>query len=818
MNNITLGGKWKMQTSGYAPMEVTIPGSLYSGLLENKLIDDPYFGENEHLYTKLSENDSEFSRVFCITDEQLTQSEIMLIFHGVDTLAQLYVNERYIGSMENMHRKYSFVVNEYLNIGENTITLKFASPLKFINKAYAKNPIYGVNPDECIPGYQYIRKAHSMFGWDWGPKLPDMGIFRPVELWFVTAGYIDDLYIRQTHTDDEVLLTISTKLKLCSDEYQLKIYVYDGDVAIAERTLVAGEENVGEVSIRSPKLWWPNGLGEQPLYKVVATLVHGGEDIHSLSKNIGLRTLTISRDADKWGEEFCFVVNGVKFFSMGGDYVPEDSILAYTNPLRTRKLLEDCVSANFNTIRVWGGGYYPEDWFYDACDELGLVVWQDFMFACAAYKLTDSFRANVYEEFIHNITRLRNHPSLGLLCGNNEMELEMMQYVNHNERLKQDYIELYERIIAELCEKLAPDIFYWPSSPSSGGGFDNPQDDNKGDVHYWAVWHANKPFEDYRNHYFRFCSEFGFESLPCMKTVESFTQPEDRNMMSAVMESHQKRKGCNSKILNYITQHYLCPTNLATSVYASQLIQADAMRFGVEHWRRFRGRCMGAIYWQLNDCWPVASWSSIDYYGRWKALHYYAKRFYAPVLLSLHIDTETAVANISNETRELFSGSVLLEIKDNDFGVVYSQNLLVNTPQLESSDICTLRLQDYFHNISECRSHFICATLFDKSGNIITQISETIEKPKHYNLRKPNFSIEVQEDDSSFIINISADTYARKVFVELEDIDTVISDNFFDLIGTPTKLSIAKSSTLEQITIEQLQAKIKLTSVYDIGR
>lgn len=320
---------------------------------------------------------------------------------------------------------------------------------------------------------------------------------------------------------------------------------------------------------------------------------------------------------------------------MGADYIPEDNLLGRVNKERTRKLLTDCKEANYNTVRIWGGGYYPDDYFYDICDELGLLIWQDFMFACASYELDEAFDKNIREEVRQNVRRLRHHASIGLWCGNNEMETQTLDKCwKPSEKQKCDYIKIFEYIIPQVVKAEDPQGFYWPSSPSSGGNYDNPWDENRGDAHYWDVWHGEKPFTDYRKYRFRYLSEFGFQSFPCLKTVESFTLPEDRNIFSRVMEMHQRNKAANGKIMNYMAQTYLYPGNFETLLYASQLLQAEAIRYGVEHFRRYRGRCMGAVVWQLNDIWPVASWASIDYYGRWKALHYAEKKMFAPILLS----------------------------------------------------------------------------------------------------------------------------------------------------------------------------------------
>ncbi|MDE6936694.1 MAG: glycoside hydrolase family 2 protein, partial [Lachnospiraceae bacterium] len=477
------------------------------------------------------------------------------------------------------------------------------------------------------------------------------------------------VYVRQEHVDGEVRLHLNPEVSeaVCTGDQEG--LVYTAEIKAPDGSVQSYADSPKEVLIERPQLWWPNGYGGQPLYTVKVTLYADGEPVDVWERRIGLRTMTMRIRKDEWGECFAHEVNGVAVFAMGADYIPEDHLLGRVSLQTTRKLLEQCVAANHNAIRVWGGGYYPEDWFYDICDELGLIVWQDFMFACAVYELTPQFKENIRREFIDNVRRLRHHASLGLWCGNNEMEMfveEGHHWVTKKTEVR-DYVIMYEQLIPEVLAEYDPQTFYWPASPSSGGAFDEPNSPDRGDVHYWAVWHGNKPFCEYRKYFFRYASEFGFQSFPSRKTIETFTDdPKDMNIFSYVMEKHQRNYGANGKIMNYLQQTYLYPTDFDTLIYASQLLQADAIRYGVEHFRRNRGRCMGAIVWQLNDCWPVISWSSVDYCGRWKALHYAEKRFFAPLMISCqeegmmtqeadmnreHFEFEKSIRlNVANET------------------------------------------------------------------------------------------------------------------------------------------------------------------------
>lgn len=561
--------------------EARVPGTVYTDLLRNGNMEDPYWKDNEDAICSLMEKDYEYQCTFQ-GEETEDLSNAFLRFEGLDIVADIYLNNVHVGNAESMHRTWEYPVKEVLSPGENTLKVVFHSPLKFIAQAYKK---YGnIGNDDTYEGFMHLRKAHYMFGWDWGAHLPDAGIFRPVFLCSVSHGRIDSVYIRQQHEENKCTLKFKGDcIRETPGEYQWRVLVTAPDGQKYETALSA--EGEGQLVIEDPELWWPNGLGDQPLYQVEAQLLYEGNVEDTWKKRIGLRTMTMQRKKDQYGESFAHEVNGKAFFAMGADYIPEEHLLGRRCEEKTRRLLEDCRLANFNVIRVWGGGFYPDDWFFDICDELGLVVWQDFMFACSVYELTPEFEANIRKEFADNIKRPRHHASLGLWCGNNEMEMFVDErcWVTKASEVR-DYLFMYERIIPEVLGEYDPETFYWPASPSSGGSFDNPNDPDRGDVHYWKVWHGNRPFSEYRKHFFRYASEFGFQALPSKKTIETFTDdPDDWNLFSYIMEKHQRNYGTNGKIMNYMQQTYRYPGDFDTVIYASQLLQADAIRYGVEH-------------------------------------------------------------------------------------------------------------------------------------------------------------------------------------------------------------------------------------------
>ena len=790
--------------------EARVPGTVYTDLLRNGNMEDPYWKDNEDAICSLMEKDYEYQCTFQ-GEETEDLSNAFLRFEGLDTVADIYLNNVHVGNAESMHRTWEYPVKEVLSPGENTLKVVFHSPLKFIAQAYKK---YGnIGNDDTYEGFMHLRKAHYMFGWDWGAHLPDAGIFRPVFLCSVSHGRIDSVYIRQCHEENKCTLKFEGDcIRETPGEYQWRVLVTAPDGQKYETALSA--EGEGQLVIEDPELWWPNGLGDQPLYQVEAQLLYEGNVEDTWKKRIGLRTMTMQRKKDQYGESFAHEVNGKAFFAMGADYIPEEHLLGRRSEEKTRKLLEDCKLANFNVIRVWGGGFYPDDWFFDICDELGLVVWQDFMFACSVYELTPEFEANIRKEFADNIKRLRHHASLGLWCGNNEMEMFVDErcWVTKASEVR-DYLFMYERIIPEVLREYDPETFYWPASPSSGGSFDNPNDPDRGDVHYWKVWHGNRPFSEYRKHFFRYASEFGFQALPSQKTIETFTEdPDDWNLFSYIMEKHQRNYGANGKIMNYMQQTYRYPGDFDTVIYASQLLQADAIRYGVEHFRRNRGRCMGAVYWLLNDCWPVISWSSIDYTGRWKALHYYAKRFFAPVMISCqeeswltqeanmnrqHFQFEKSIhLNVTNET--LGDKEILVKwyVRNAAAEILREEQAMIQVPAQESVWLPKEELPEI-----DVFTQYVSFEAWE-NGKCISEGTVIFSYPKYFRYENPELSCKVEGNQ----ITVSSPVYAKSVEILNEQEDLVLSDNYFDLNG-------------DSRTVEILRGKpegLKLRSVWDI--
>ena len=770
MKKYSLNGVWKLEGGKYKT-EGEIPGSVLSILLQNGLIDDPFYRDNELATLELLDNDFEFRKSFFYTPK----SKTTLVCEGLDTLCSLYLNGKKVAYTDNMHRTYRFDVSDFLNNGENEIRAVFSSADKYVKKKQSERYISNADPIP-LSGWPHIRKAHYMMGWDWGARLPDAGIWKDIYLLDEGEPYITDVRILQKHDGGDVYITVSAEAsRVCNMEISL----------VSPSGGVTSLENGVEVKISEPCLWWPRGYGEQNLYTIVCKIVENGVVVDKNKKRIGLRTLTLSREKDEWGESFCHEINGVKIFAMGANYVPEDNILSRITRERSKKLLSACADANFNTIRIWGGGFYPHDWFLDLCDELGFIVFLDCMFACAAYPYSAEFCENAKRELYDNLARVRHHACLAVISGNNEIEM-LGGYYGDEERA--EYLDFFEDAVPRIVSEICPEMPYVPSSPSSRGGFVAPCDDNVGDSHFWAVWHSGKPFSEYKNHYFRYLTEFGFQSFPSIKTIEAFTEPGDRNPFSRVMELHQRNPKANGKILNYLSQTYLYPSNLETLVYASQLMQAEAMKFAVEHLRRHRGRCMGALYWQLNDVWPVASWSSIDSFGRYKALHYEAKRFFSPILIScketgeystrVDITDERSVGYetkaeiyVQNETMRPVCGEVLWTLFRAD-----GEEIQSGVSPLSVDALSVAHLGELDFNKTDVRSSYLWFG-YRVDGEVVSSGTVIFTKPKHFDFKDPEISLEVSGGE----ILVSSVAYAKYVEITNDAGDLVLSDNYFDM-------------------------------------
>jgi len=789
--------------------DAAVPGCIHADLLAAGKIDDPFFRDNETRTLWVGETDWVYERRFRVSDELLASDRVVLRCEGLDTLATITLNGARVGRTDNMFRVWEFDAKKFLRAGENTISVRFDSPLPYLRRKNKKFrlPAWGVG-DFRLDSGGWIRKETCNFGFDWGPKLVTCGIWRPIRLVAFDVARLGDVRIEQEHfRSGRVALDVRASVDNVR-RASLRAHV---TIALDNRTVaetnvpVKGGKARAKLEVKKAKLWWPNGMGEQPLYEVTAELVdETGELLDTKTKRIGLRTLELERKKDKWGESFRFAVNGVPFFAKGANWIPADALVTRVSRDDYEYLIASAAAANMNMLRVWGGGIYEDDVFYDLCDEFGICVWQDFMFACGTYPAFDAaFLENVRAEARDNVERLRHHACIALWCGNNELESGLVGAKWDDDRMSwTDYRRLFDRLLPAVVKTCDPGRAYWPGSPHSPRGVREDSNSPKwGDAHVWGVWFERKPFEWYRTTGHRFCSEFGFQSFPEPKTVRGYTLPEDRNVTSFVMEHHQRSGIGNAVIMAYMLDWFRVPKNFEMTLWLSQIQHGMAMKYAVEHWRRNMPRTMGALYWQLDDCWPVASWSSIDYHGRWKALHYMARRFYAPLLVSGVEDPEkgTVRIHVTSDLPGPRTGKLTWTLTDTAGAKTASESATVKIAPLKSTCVETLKLGAYLKRRG-ARDLMLWLELETPKEETCTNFV-SFARPKHMKLRDPRLSARVRAvAENCFAVKIRAAHPALWAWLELPRAEAHYSDNFFHVRpGRPVEVlaHVAKPMTRE---------------------
>ena len=837
-----------------------VPGSVFETLIDTEVIGDPFYGLREHEVLWVYESNWNYETEFDLEPAFLEHKNVLLRCNGLDTISEVILNGENLGSTNNMFVRYDFRVKSILRNKGNRLTIKFKSPTI---KAREEKEKRGINLNTgyaAHPGVPYLRKAQYSFGWDWGPKLPDIGIWKPIELIGYESLRIDSIYINQKlyynknlnelpkleeMTDLGVISTdLSIEINLESDlsTSELNNYSLKVGMRAPDGKLFTFEESINiltpkaKFTLEYPYLWWTHDLGIPNLYDLSVT-ISNNEIIDSINQKVGIREIRLIQNVDKWGKSFFFMLNGVPIFAKGANWIPVDNFIprGIKRGLYQSNLV-NAKEANMNMIRVWGGGIYEDDLFYDLCDELGILIWQDFTFACAVYPHDEEFIENFKIEATQNIKRLRNHPSLALWCGNNEIEWLWKWELQNVEITKDDkinefklgYLTVFENLLPELINTYDPNHSYWPSSPSNGfvGGSLGTQISNSpdiGDSHFWDVWHRNKPFRAYRKFDSRFMSEFGYESFPSIKTIEDICPTEQFDFFSPIMENHQKNSAGNKKILDYMKKRFEIPPEFEKQVILSQITQAEAIQYGVEHWRRNRNdfHCMGTLYWQLNDCWPVASWSSLDYYGRWKALHYFAKRFYQNVFASIKEDKNSVEFWVTNDLKE--RKSVIFEWKmfNSESNKICDDVYEVDISPLSSKMVGTLNVNKINKVKEKMQDHIIFYQLKtdDKKKLIIDRGMRLFDAPKRFNLQDPFIKWEISKIEDEYLtdlkieIKVSTEFIALFVYVDSEELDFVASDNFFSM--EPKEIRIIKLNQLKRRDGSSLSTKeIKKEAFY----
>ncbi|QLG48099.1 beta-mannosidase [Natrinema halophilum] len=805
----SLNGSWEFRESDADRwLEASVPGGVYTDLRNADEIPDPYDADNELDLQWIGESDWVYRRSVILDDAFLDEDCIRLQCAGLDTVATIRINGEIVGEVANMHRKYEFDVSDALMPGKNQVEITFHSPVKYSTR-YSEShdyPVPTLRYPNDQPGRNFIRKAQCHYGWDWGPCLPTVGIWRDIELLAYSEARIEYTKTRQDHRSDGVGLDVTVGIDAPTDG-KLVLAAEVADVTVREVISVAEGDN--EVTVRldvfDPDLWWPNGYGDQPLYDLTVIVDTETESVpsdtdketanrsvksadtpvppdpvHEVTTRIGFRDLELVRESDQdgTGESFTFEVNGTPVFAKGANWIPADALYGRVNRERYESLLDSAVDANMNMIRVWGGGYYERDSFYEACDERGLLVWQDFMFACALYPSDEKYLDSVEAEVRYQVRRLADHPSIALWCGNNEVEMGLQSWFNEVDELDQltdDFETLFYDVIGNAVTEEDETRTYWPGSPSSGFGMKDPHQTNTGDLHYWDVWHDGADFEEYETVEPRFVSEFGYQSFPSVDVLSSVLPADELNPTAPLMEHHQRNERGNRTILQRMAASFRIPFSFSDFVYLSQIQQGLAMKIAVEHWRRSKPYCMGTLYWQLNDLWPCASWSSIEYGGDWKALQHIARRIYAPVLLSTTAtdDGDDVDVWLTNDEPEPLEGIVTVEAYTFDGELVCEVDEQVSIAALDSVSVATVDV-DRMGGDVPVEDLFLRVT-FDGTDETYP-VFEFFEEYKHLELPEPILDIAVDGNE----VTVSTDAVA--LFVELDvSVDGRFSDNYFHL-------------------------------------
>ena len=788
-------------------IKAKVPGVVHLDLLENGLIPDPFYGLNEDEVRWIEEMEWWYRREFDLPEDIVNMDAVEIHFMGLDTFATIWLNGVKVGETDNMFIPWVFDVKKLVKPGRNVLVVKFAPPTKTLEEIEAKK---GKMRAAFYPPRVYGRKAQYSFGWDWGPRLPTSGIWRSVKLIAYNTARLGHI----------AALPLSVSEESADVQVEAEIYAVKEISAKVTFELSYGEERYeksvqlrlepgcneirADIKVLRPKLWWPHGYGPQNLYQFKVRLEGEGELLDEKSTRIGIRSVELVQEPDEEGKSFIFKVNGVPIFCKGANWIPADSFLPRVTKERYEALLNMAIEANMNMLRIWGGGIYEDDIFYDLCDEKGIMIWHDFMFACGEYPEEGWFIENVKREVEEVVKRLRNHPSIVLWCGDNENEWGAKGgWWGPRGRI------LSHRIIPDICARLDPTRPYWPSSPYGG---DDPNSPHEGDRHSWNVWSFWRDYKEYLNDTGRFISEFGFQGPPDMRTIEAFTAPEDRWPQSKVMEHHNKMVEGTERLFRFLAAHYRVTCEFGEFVHLAQVNQGEALKAGIEHWRRRKFRTSGCLIWQINDCWPVISWSLIDYYLRPKAAYYFVKRAFSPLLVSLAREGDGIAVYVVNDELEEKKGKLEFLVQSVDGEILHKEEMSIDIPANSSLRVIDRSLSNL--PISDTSTQYVLARLI-VNDRVASENILFLEEPKHLKLPRPNIRIEVEQVDSEgrkFLVRVRTDKYAKAVKLGLKEGEAKYSDNYFDL--TPNVVKEIIVETKEPTTARRLRRNLTVTSIY----
>ena len=791
-----------------------VPGSQYEDLLLHGLIPDPYKEDNESKTAWVADKDFVYSRRISLPEDMKDKEHISLYCECLDTLADVYLDGEKIGSHDNYFLPFEADVTGKLG-ANSLLEIHFASPAEFLRKMQQVDQM----PRNCngMNGIPHIRKPGCHFGWDWGPFIPTVGISSDIKLKAWNGARISDLHIAQEHIKDGGKLTVKLHAEAeCeftpSAGARAEISLLSPQGELIAKQSVSLDKPSADFTVDAPQLWWSHDISDShPLYTVQVRLDQG-EESEVFERKIGLRTIELDRSADEYGTNFRFILNGVPLFIKGANYIPPDALLTRVNTSTYKKLLGAVKRANMNMVRVWGGGRYETDEFYDMCDREGILIWQDFMFACNPYPFyNDEFRKNVLEEVTYNVKRLRNRPSLALWCGNNEIETMSAGWLPYT-KLREWTEKFFWHILPEHLRTVDGKTPFIPGSPVGKGYMDGVASDEHGDVHMWTVWHGLQPLTYYRKRFSRFCSEFGLESMPDMNTIRSFCPEDQLDLTSPVMQAHQKCPSGNGKIAYYTSTRFRLPAKFEDTVYLSQIVQSECVRDATEHWRRNRGRCNGSMYWQLNDCWPVLSWASIDYYGGYKALQYTARHFNAPLTASACETTNSVDLHVINDKAVPFKGRIEYVLSRFDGKRLASGKAPADCDAASARKVCS---PDIKGALARCNHNCVLQySLIGEDEKTVCTRTVLFKPEKKLALPDPELSLDITIAGGVATIKVKAKKYARYVKLFAAGISEPFSDNYFDLVAGEEK--VVTLPVPEDMTADKARKIISVTSIAGI--
>ena len=781
----------------------TVPGVVHTDLLQNKIIEDPFFRLNERGLQWIDKEDWVYETCFTLAADMMRKENMELVFEGLDTYADVYLNDECILKANNMFRRWSIPVRQYIREENNILKVYFHSPVKIDVPKWDALPYqYPASNDQSENGGLFnkkisifARKAGYHYGWDWGPRLVTSGIWRPVYIRAWSDLRINDVFIEQKEVGAGRAV-IAGHVELDADKDMDGVLVTITDEATGrvlgewQADLKRGTNRVTvDFVLHKPKLWWSNGLGEPFLYRFRTDIIAGGELLDSKTERVGIRSLKVVHQPDKDGHTFYIELNGRPVFAKGANYIPLDNFLPRVTPENYKRTILDAAGVNMNMLRVWGGGIYENDVFYDLCDEHGIMIWQDFMFACSMYPAEGALLDNIHQEAVDNVKRLRNHACIALWCGNNECqdawlgwgwkrEIER-QNKEYADKIWAQYRQQYHVTLPGVVREYAPGTFYWPSSPFAFEGEMSGTTD--GDRHYWSVWHGKAPISDYDSEKSRFFSEYGFQSFPEFESVKRYAPyPEDWDIRSEVMMSHQRGGDhANGLIETYLLNEYKKPRDFRAFLYMNHVLQGDAIKTAIESHRRQMPYNMGTLFWQHNDCWPVASWASRDYYGRWKAQHYYVRKAYDDILISPVVEGDDLKVYAVSDRLENTSGRLQLQVCQFDGTVVHHWGKSVGISGNDSRVCFSAPLAKLLEGVDR-GTVYVRVDYTDKSGRVYHN-NYCLGKQKDMDYPKVDLQTEVRSIEGGYEVTVSADKFARAVCLSVADNESVYSDNYFDV-------------------------------------